>query len=487
MGLIRKYWLQLPIQRKTRSYAIALILIMVFVGFFNIYVVNDTVQLMGGMLNDLTRCENVYSAFDAEVSALNRMMRNQNADNRKTYEEACRHMKSSVNQLPFQYDEIGAERYARTWRIISAYAVYEEQRQSVLDADRGTIRTERIYTLIEMQGYLKQYMQELIQITVEENSVIYQQKVPLISRLPFLLIFFSVLAVAITVIFSRVLSKTVTAPVRRIAENARRITAGDFGGEDIQVENTDEIGDLVSAFNQMKQTMSENLELTEQIHRDEMERVEMEKQLETARLDLLQSQINPHFLFNTLNMISGMAELEQADITKRMTGSLAHIFRYNLHTTAQFVSLSQELSVIKDYMYLQHMRFGDRIRFVLKVEKDVDTSMVSVPAFMLQPLAENAVVHGLSGKENGGCLWLRVSHNLGCIEIVIEDDGIGIPIDILESMKLGEKHAPHADHTGIGMRNVYHRVTSLVAGGTMKVESWPGTGTKITISLPEME
>ncbi|MCR4588931.1 MAG: ATP-binding protein, partial [Lachnospiraceae bacterium] len=77
--------------------------------------------------------------------------------------------------------------------------------------------------------------------------------------------------------------------------------------------------------------------------------------------------------------------------------------------------------------------------------------------------------------------------SLGCIEIVVEDDGVGIPSEALASMRLGEKHAPHADHTGIGIRNVYHRVTSLVAGGTMKVESWPGSGTKITISLPEME
>ncbi|MCR4588916.1 MAG: histidine kinase, partial [Lachnospiraceae bacterium] len=455
MNPIRKYWLQLPIQRKTRAYAIALILIMAFVGIFNLYVVNDTVQSMGGVLNDLTRCENVYSAFRAEVSAFNRLLRNQTDENRVAYEDACVHMRASVNRLPFQYDEIGAERYARTWRIISAYAVYEEQRQSVLDADRGTIRTERIYTLIDMQGYLNQYMQELIQITVEESSVTYQEKLPLISRLPYLLIFFSILALSITLLFSRLLSTTVTAPVRKIAENARRLTAGDFSGEDVQVGNQDEIGELVTTFNQMKKAMAENLELTEQIHRDEMEKVEMEKQLETARLDLLQSQINPHFLFNTLNMISGMAELEQADTTKRMTGSLAHIFRYNLHTNSQFVSLSQELSVIQDYMYLQHMRFGERIRFSMKVEEDVDTSTISVPALMLQPLVENAVVHGLSGKENGGCVWLCVMRSLGCIEIVVEDDGVGIPSEALASMRLGEKHAPHADHTGIGIRNVY--------------------------------
>ncbi len=487
MNQIKSRWLKLPIQRKTRSYAIVLILITAFVGIFNIYVVNDTLQSMGRVLNDMICCENVYSAFRGEEDALNRLLRNRSEENKATYEKACDHMLQAIDRLPFAYEEIGAERYTRTWRIISAYGVYSDQRELVLDADRGVSRSERLYKLIDMQGYLEKYMQELLQITVEEGSVTYQQKLPMLSHLPFLLIFFSIAAIVVTVLFSRILSSTVTGPLRRIAENVRLLSAGDFSGGDVQVDNQDEIGELVHAFNHMKQAMLENRELTEHVHRDEIERVEMEKQLETARLDLLQSQINPHFLFNTLNMISGMAELEGADITKKMTGSLAHIFRYNLHTTAQFVSLSQEISVIRDYMYLQHMRFGERIKFYPEIAEDVDTGTVSVPAFMLQPLAENAVVHGLSGKENGGALWLKVSRKLGNIEIVLEDNGVGIPSKTLEEMELGEKHAPHADHTGIGMRNVYHRVTSLVPGGTMKVESWPGTGTKITISLPETE
>ncbi len=464
-----------------------LIVITAFVGIFNIYVVNDMLQSMGSVLNDLTRCENVYSAFGEEKDALNKLIRNHSEENEIAYDDACIHMRAMISRLPFDYEEIGAERYVRTWRIISAYAVYEEQRQAVIEAGRGTLRSERLYKLMEMQGYLEQYMQELIQITVQEGSVSYEEKVPVLGRLPVLLISFSISAIVITVVFSRVLSSTVTKPVKHIAENVRRLSDGDFGGGDIHIDNMDEIGELVKAFNQMKQAMVENRELTEHIHRDEMERVEMEKQLETARLDLLQSQINPHFLFNTLNMISGMAELENADITKKMTGSLSHIFRYNLHTTAQFVSLSQEISVIQDYMYLQHMRFGERIRFQLEVAEDVDTGTLSVPAFMLQPLAENAVVHGLSGKETGGTLSLKVTRALGAIRIVMEDDGVGIPEETMKNLRLEEKVSPFVDHHGIGMRNVYQRVTRLVAGGMMQVESVAGEGTRITISLPEME
>ena len=134
-----------------------------------------------------------------------------------------------------------------------------------------------------------------------------------------------------------------------------------------------------------------------------MERAEMEKRLETTRMDLLQSQIKPHFLFNTLNSISGMAEIEDAEVTDSMIRSLSRLFRYNLHTSDQFVSLSQELEVARDYLYLQKMRFGDRVQYEVLPEPGSSEAQklgdINVPVFLLQPLVENAVLHGIAKKE----------------------------------------------------------------------------------------
>ena len=150
-------------------------------------------------------------------------------------------------------------------------------------------------------------------------------------------------------------------------------------------------------------TLKEKNEMAERLHKEEVERIEMEKRLDAARLELLKSQINPHFLFNTLNMISCMAKLEEAQTTERMISSLGNLFRYNLKTSEQIVPLERELKVVQDYMYIQQMRFGSRISHDLRVEVDGGETMI--PAFTLQPLVENAIIHGIARKEEGGRIF----------------------------------------------------------------------------------
>ena len=182
-----------------------------------------------------------------------------------------------------------------------------------------------------------------------------------------------------TVTGSKFYTDSLVIPLKRLSDGVRRISENDFSGEDLQVEYEDELGKLVEAFNQMKKataqhvrTLEENYALTEELHREELQRMEAEKNLDRTRLDLLQSQMDPHFLFNTLNTISGMAELEEAETTDRMIRSLASIFRYNLQTTAQFVALSREMKVVRDYMYLQQMRFGGRVGYEEEIDPACD-------------------------------------------------------------------------------------------------------------------
>lgn len=154
------------------------------------------------------------------------------------------------------------------------------------------------------------------------------------------------------------------------------------------------MGELVAAFNVMKhstrgyiETMRKNNEMQELLYKEEMERSNMEKQLNSARLELLKSQINPHFLFNTLNMIACTAKLEDAGDTEKMILSLGNLFRYNLKTTEQFVTLERELKIVEDYMYLQKMRFGSRIKYRLSLANGCSSS--NDPSLSLQPIVES--------------------------------------------------------------------------------------------------
>jgi sensor histidine kinase YesM len=311
----------------------------------------------------------------------------------------------------------------------------------------------------------------------------------IIDRLPFVLVVISVAALFLTIAFGRLLSTTVTRPLKMLAGGVHDISEKRFDKEDIKVSNEDEIGELVDTFNIMKHAMSEhittlkeNKELTDRIHEEEMEKLEIEKQLGLAKLDLLQSQINPHFLFNTLNVISGMAELEDAETTNKMIKSLSHLFRYNLRTSSQFVSLSQEISIIDDYMYLQKMRFGSRLMYIKNIADDLDTTSITVPAFLLQPVVENSIVHGIAHIEEGGRIELSAYKKDNTLYIKVMDTGAGMSRDKVDELN-AKSISVTQEHAGIGLYNVQKRISSLYNDSEVIVESTMNKGTTVTICI----
>lgn len=224
--------------------------------------------------------------------------------------------------------------------------------------------------------------------------------------------------------------------------------------------------------------------MAERLHKEEMDRIEMEKRLDAARLELLKSQINPHFLFNTLNMIACMAKLEEADTTERMISSMSNLFRYNLKTSEQIVPLGQELKVVQDYMYIQQMRFGTRI--VYESRLDVDEEETMIPAFTLQPIVENAIIHGLSKKEQGGRICLKVWRKDENVIISVADTGVGINEQRLEELRSALTERGTA-RIGIGLGNIYHRIQAMYHGGDFRIYSKEGKGTVVQVVIPQTE
>ncbi|HET9742023.1 MAG TPA: histidine kinase [Terriglobales bacterium] len=225
--------------------------------------------------------------------------------------------------------------------------------------------------------------------------------------------------------------------------------------------------------------------------RIELKLEEQERLLLQARLDALQSQINPHFLFNTLNSISSLVRVrpEQA---RELIVKLAHILRSLLKKHDAFVMLREEVEFIDNYLDIEVARFGSH---KLQVIKDLDPQSldVIVPSMMLQPIIENSIKHGLAPKIEGGSIVLRsrlVSGNR--LHIDIEDDGVGMPGT---HGKYGErrKYARDLDGNGlhaegIGMYNVAERLRVLYgANAHMMVQSSPGLGTRISIELPLLQ
>jgi two-component system, LytTR family, sensor kinase len=208
-------------------------------------------------------------------------------------------------------------------------------------------------------------------------------------------------------------------------------------------------------------------------NRNEKKLEQQQMRLNEARLAALSSQINPHFLFNTLNSVTALIRLDP-EKARQVVQKLSKILRRLLRQQDNLTSLGEELSFIDDYLAIEMVRFGDNLRFVKEI--DPATLDLLVPSMLLQPLVENSIRHGLANKVDGGTIRVRSQMVGGRLQILVEDDGVGIP---------EAKLATLFEH-GIGVNNVNERLKVLFGGEyRMWIDSRPGEGTSTGIELPE--
>jgi two-component system, LytTR family, sensor kinase len=194
-----------------------------------------------------------------------------------------------------------------------------------------------------------------------------------------------------------------------------------------------------------------------------------------ARIDALSSQINPHFLFNTLNTVSSLIRFDP-DLARGVLLKLSNILRRLLRKHETFVPLREELDFIDDYLDIEVARFGrDNLEFLKSIDDEAQESFV--PSMLIQPIVENCLKHGLAPKLEGGKIQLRATNRDGRLHIEIEDNGVGI----------SEEKMPHVYVEGIGLSNVRERLRVLYgADFHLSIESRPGDGTVIRIDVPEL-
>ena len=199
-----------------------------------------------------------------------------------------------------------------------------------------------------------------------------------------------------------------------------------------------------------------------------------------ARLDALQRQINPHFLFNTLNSITSLVR-SKPELAREMIVKLANILRILLKDREAFVPFEEELAFTDDYLDIEQVRFGEKLRVVKEIAPE--TLQVVVPSMLLQPLLENSIKHGLEPRIDGGTVTLRsrITED-GLLLVEVEDDGVGIAPGRAGAGQIARPG------TGIGMRNVRERMQVLYGDAAeVEIESRPGRGTKVVLRMPVIE
>lgn len=470
--MIQKFWLSFSLKKKVKwiftSAAVAVFLSILI----NILVASFGMGGMGNILEGNAKSLDFWSAMDTERKAFQSFVREASTETKVRYEKASARTEEVLYSLPFDYKQIGNRGFGKTWSIRNTYGSYVKERDALLlmsKEEEGY--AQKYYKVSQMQNYLSTYAGTLEQLTVERGVEEYKGLRPLFVLVPLAAILWGSAALFIVWRLNCSVNRTIIQPVVALAEDSVRISKNDFSGDALEALGQDEIAMLVRAFCRMKSSTHDYITALN-------ERYEMEIQLEEVRLQMLKNQINPHFLFNTLNMIAGTAQIEDAVSTEKMINALSRLFRYNLKSTDSVMPLERELKIISDYMYLQQMRFGQRVMYSTDCEEE--TLEVLVPVFALQPLVENAIIHGLSPKGQGGKIHIRSWMHEGKIWISVADTGTGIGREQLEEMKKAlEMGAEHK--TGIGVGNIYRRIHSMYQDGQVTIDSMEGIGTVVQI------
>lgn len=323
-----------------------------------------------------------------------------------------------------------------------------------------TQQEDRQFLCDQLLKYLSEHMADRYSDIVRGNSISFS--------------LFGVLVVCLlllTAIFSYSLGRDVYEPVQVLTEQAGKIMAGDYQMDDLPVNQEDEIGRLTEAFNEMKNRVRKNFQDQEEVFR-------LESLLKDAEFRALQSQVNPHFLFNVLSVATEAALLENADRTVDIIENISYMLHYGLTSVREDSWLEDELRMVRAYLFLQQQRFGERIKFRLHVPENLPK--LRIPGMTLQPIVENAVKHGVEHMTAGGVIEITATQTEEAVEICVSDNGCGMPQERVESLNQGKSIQGTSSSTGLGVANVSNRMAIFYGQpNLLRMESQEGRGTSV--------
>lgn len=283
----------------------------------------------------------------------------------------------------------------------------------------------------------------------------------------------AVLGFSLLVLLSVILSSRISSPIEELRESMREVERGNFD-IDISVKSNNEVKELA------KDCRIAIMKIKDLIEQNEQEQ-EIKRHNE---LKALQAQINPHFLYNTLDSIIWMAECGQTEEVVDMTTALAEFFRLGISKGSEIVSVRSMIEHIRSYLIIQKMRYKNKLDYRLNIPPEIYSYRTL--KLLIQPLVENAIYHGLKEQETGGLITISGRKEGELLIFTVEDNGLGFSAETLDELQ--EKSSSRRGGGGVGVRNVEERIKLFFgAAYGLSFTSTPGVGTTFTLTLPAME
>ena len=261
--------------------------------------------------------------------------------------------------------------------------------------------------------------------------------------------------------------KLITVLVNELDEAMERVEKGDYAAE-LSSDREDEMGRLTASFNRMTREYRQNLERS----------VQRERELNETELSMMQAQLNPHFLYNTLDSIKWLGVTNGVPQVAAVASGLAVLLRAGI-SGDRLITLERELELLEKYLDIQSLRFEDR--FAWEIDVDERFQHCIVPKLILQPLVENSIIHGVANMDDG-YIKLSAREKSGTLILSVQDNGVGIPQDVLDWLNDPDRDVPGGH---LGLKNV-DRIVRLYYGGDYGISAYSavGEGSRVELRLP---
>ena len=470
------------LQFKISSIYIGTNLLVVMVNIFLIIGINSMSGRLDMVYQDNRHLNQFSDAVNTLQDDMTAYLNVKTSDSLEKYyrsEALCRNMAAELNE------EVTGNSFDRMERNIRHMTErYLEEVAQTIEAKRGrNVEKYRLHyeNAARMYGYIDTYISNLNMEQFRSNSERYselQQRFRLFEAV-------SVIAIVLVMVSN----VCIIISLKKLSSQADEVAKGNFEIDLLPVESQDEVGVVTGAFNSMVVSIGRYIERIRESMEAERALKErellMEGHLKDARLKYLQAQINPHFLFNTLNAGAQLAMMEGADRTYDYVQRVAMFYRYNMKKSEETVTVAEEVEMVDSYIYILNVRFAGDIHY----EKRIDESLLwmEMPGMILQPIVENSVNHGIREMGDKGVILLSLYEKDGRVCISVKDNGAGMSAETIEKVLSGTYREADmaAGGNGVGMDNVISRMRLFTGNeNVMTVKSeGEGLGTEVCIYL----
>ncbi len=485
-------WNNRSLQVKLMAGFMLTLLFVLGVNAFMIINVNTTVNRLEQIYVSNLNLDGLLGSLGSVQDAMTEYLDTKSSDSLNKYyqaEQDFRNHLDLLNKKPVSDPMLLAEK-----NIYNLSLNYLSMVEDTINAKRG--RDVEQYSLryelaSERKTDVETFIYSLNNARFKSNNDDYRVLLNSLKYMELVNIAILVMTAVFNLLLMNALIGNVTRPLRDLSVAAREVSEGNF---DVVVEPTgseDEIGILSKTFAQMLDSIKlyvvrirESLQKENAMKENELL---MESRMKDAQLKLLQAQINPHFLFNTLNAGAQLAMMEGADKTVVFIDNMASFFRYNIRKLDEDTTLGEELSLVDNYIYILNVRFSGEIRYTKTIDESLES--VRVPSMILQPVVENAVNYGIRDLEGEKMIEVTCSRTESYVELSVWDNGKGMSRERIDEVLNGEYVSEHAASggSGIGLGNVIGRLELYFGeSGLLDIRSeGEGMGTEVVIRIPQ--